>query len=74
MGEHETSRAPFDASRPNIARIYDYLLGGNDAPPMSVRVLRQMRKTGADEPWFGEDFLWALLATKAPSDGLSVTG
>jgi Tellurite resistance protein TehB len=33
-----------------------------DSPPFSLRVLRQMRKT--DGPCFGEEFLWALLATK----------
>lgn len=37
-----------------------------DAAPFSVRVLRQMRKTDdGQEPHFGEDFLWVLLATKA---------
>jgi SAM-dependent methyltransferase len=36
-----------------------------DTPPFSVRALRPMRKTGEQEPYFGEDFLWALLATKA---------
>ncbi len=35
-----------------------------DAEPFSVRVLRQMTKTGGQGPCFGEDFLWALLATK----------
>jgi SAM-dependent methyltransferase len=35
-----------------------------DRPPFSLRVLRQMRKTRAGEPHFGEDFLWALLASK----------
>ncbi len=35
-----------------------------DQPPFSVRVLRRMRKTGDQEPCFGEDFLWALLASK----------
>jgi SAM-dependent methyltransferase len=38
-----------------------------DTPPMSLRVLRPMRTTSADEPCFGEDFLWALLATKDPA-------
>ena len=38
-----------------------------DAPPFSLRVLRQMTKTGARGPWFGEDFLWVLLATKEGS-------
>ena len=39
-------------------------------PPFSLRVLRQMNKTDGHEPYFGEDFLWALLATKAhdPAD------
>jgi SAM-dependent methyltransferase len=36
-----------------------------DTAPFSVRVLRQMRKTDGEEPLFGEDFLWAMLATKA---------
>ena len=35
-----------------------------DRAPFSVRVLRQMNKTDGQEPRFGEDFLWALLATK----------
>jgi SAM-dependent methyltransferase len=36
-----------------------------DRPPFAVRVLRQMASTGGQGPYFGEDFLWALLATKA---------
>ena len=36
-----------------------------DTGPFSLRVLRQMRKTDGQEPRFGEDFLWVLLATKA---------
>jgi SAM-dependent methyltransferase len=40
-----------------------------DRAPFSVRVLRQMRKTGSEEPCFGEDFLWVLLAAKAGSAG-----
>jgi SAM-dependent methyltransferase len=36
-----------------------------DTVPFSLRVLRQMRKTDGQEPRFGEDFLWVLLATKA---------
>ena len=40
-----------------------------DRAPFSVRVLRQMRKTGSEEPRFGEDFLWVLLAAKAASAG-----
>ena len=35
-----------------------------DTAPFSLRVLRQMKKTGGQGPYFGEDFLWALLATK----------
>ncbi len=35
-----------------------------DTASFSVRVLRQMRKTASQEPCFGEDFLWVLLATK----------
>lgn len=35
-----------------------------DRSPFSVRVLRQMTKTDGQGPYFGEDFLWALLATK----------
>jgi SAM-dependent methyltransferase len=35
-----------------------------DTAPFSLRVLRQMAKTDGRGPWFGEDFLWALLATK----------
>jgi SAM-dependent methyltransferase len=34
-----------------------------DTPPFSVRVLRQMNRTDGDGPYFGQDFLWALLAT-----------
>jgi len=36
-----------------------------DRAPFSLRVLRRMRKTDGQGPCFGEDFLWALLATKA---------
>lgn len=39
-----------------------------DRPPFSVRVLRQMRKTDAREPYFGEDFLWTLLAVKEDAE------
>lgn len=35
-----------------------------DKPPFSLRVLRQMKKTDGLGPCFGEDFLWAMLATK----------
>ena len=35
-----------------------------DKPPFSLRVLRQMNKTGGQGPSFGENFLWTLLATK----------
>ena len=35
-----------------------------DTAPFSLRVLRQMKKTGGQGPYFGEDFLWTLLATK----------
>ena len=35
-----------------------------DSPPFRLRVLRQMNKTDRRGPYFGEDFLWALLATK----------
>ncbi|MBV9381675.1 MAG: class I SAM-dependent methyltransferase [Streptosporangiaceae bacterium] len=38
-----------------------------DTPPFSLRVLRQMNKTNRHGPYFGEDFLWALLATKEPT-------
>jgi SAM-dependent methyltransferase len=34
-----------------------------DQAPFRVRVLRQMRKTDGHGPYFGADFLWALLAT-----------
>ncbi len=36
-----------------------------DTAPFSVRVLRRMRMTASQEPCFGEDFLWVLLAIKA---------
>ena len=32
--------------------------------PFSLHALRQMNKTDGHGPCFGEDFLWALLATK----------
>jgi SAM-dependent methyltransferase len=35
-----------------------------DRAPFSLRVLRQMNKTGGQGPCFGEDFLWVLLASK----------
>lgn len=35
-----------------------------DKPPFSLRALRQMNKTNSQHPYFGEDFLWAVLATK----------
>jgi len=34
-----------------------------DVPPFSLRVLRQMTKTDASGPYFGEDFLLVLLTT-----------
>ncbi|HEY2576942.1 MAG TPA: SAM-dependent methyltransferase [Streptosporangiaceae bacterium] len=30
MDDHEESASTFDTSRPNVARVYDYLLGGKD--------------------------------------------
>jgi hypothetical protein len=36
-------------------------------PPFSVRALRQMNETNEQGPYFGEGFLWALLATKDPA-------
>ena len=38
-----------------------------DKAPFSLRVLRQMKKIDGQGPCFGEDFLWALLATKEGS-------
>jgi SAM-dependent methyltransferase len=35
-----------------------------DTPPFAVRVLRPMSQTDGQGPYFGEDFLWALLATR----------
>lgn len=35
-----------------------------DEEPFSVQVLRQMTKMDGQGPYFGEDFLWTLLATK----------
>jgi len=35
-----------------------------DRAPFSLRVVRQMRKTGGQSPRFGGDFRWALLASK----------
>jgi SAM-dependent methyltransferase len=35
-----------------------------DRPPFALRMLRQMRQASEQGPWFGEDFLWALLAAK----------
>ena len=35
-----------------------------DRPPFALDVLRPMREPGPDEPAFGKEFLWALLATK----------
>jgi SAM-dependent methyltransferase len=37
-----------------------------DQPPFSTRVLRQMTKQNGQGPYFGEDFLWVLLATSDP--------
>ena len=37
-----------------------------DAPPFAVRVLRQMTATDERSPYFGADFLWALLAVRGP--------
>jgi SAM-dependent methyltransferase len=37
-----------------------------DEKPFELRVLRQMAKKDGAGPCFGEDFLWALLATKHP--------
>jgi len=38
-----------------------------DRPPFRLRVLRQINKTEGRGPYFGENFLWALLATKTPA-------
>jgi hypothetical protein len=38
-----------------------------DKPPFSVRILRQMRKPSQHEPYFGQDFLQVLLATRQDS-------
>jgi SAM-dependent methyltransferase len=38
-----------------------------DKPPFSVRILRQMHKTSEHGPYFGEDFLQVLLATREDS-------
>jgi SAM-dependent methyltransferase len=38
-----------------------------DKPPLSVRILRQMRKPSQHEPYFGQDFLQVLLATRQDS-------
>jgi SAM-dependent methyltransferase len=38
-----------------------------DKPPFSTRVLRQMTKQDGRGPYFGEAFLWALLATSDPA-------
>jgi SAM-dependent methyltransferase len=38
-----------------------------DRAPFRLRELRQMRKTDGQEPCFGEDFLWVLLAEKEGS-------
>ena len=35
-----------------------------DAAPFTIQVLRQMTKTDGQGPYFGEDFLWTLLAAK----------
>jgi hypothetical protein len=35
-----------------------------DQPPFSLCALRPMNKTSSQQPYFGEDFLWVLLATK----------
>lgn len=40
-----------------------------DEEPFSVDVLRQMVKQGGEGPVFGEEFLWAVLATKERSSG-----
>jgi SAM-dependent methyltransferase len=45
----------------------DHLRALWDKAPFSLRVLRQMNKTDGQGPCFGEDFLWALLATKKAS-------
>ena len=42
----------------------DHLRALWHTPPFSVRVLRQMKKSGGNGPVFGEDFLWVLLAAK----------
>ena len=45
----------------------DRLRGLWDRPPFSVRTLRQMNqmnKAAEHQPYYGQDFLWALLATK----------
>jgi hypothetical protein len=41
----------------------DRLRALRDRPPFSLRELRPMKKPGGPGPYFGEDFLWVLLAT-----------
>jgi hypothetical protein len=42
----------------------DHLRSVWDKAPFSLRVLRQMNQMDGQGPYFGEDFLWVLLATK----------
>ena len=35
-----------------------------DKPPFRLRVLRQMKRTGGQGPYFGENFLWTLLSAR----------
>ena len=40
-----------------------------NTPPFTVRELRQMTRTAEHDPYFGEDFLWTLLASKKEPGG-----
>lgn len=50
-----------------LGYLEDRLRAMWDKSPLSLRVLRQMKKNGEAGPYFGEDFLWALLAAKEPA-------
>ena len=58
------SRSPASEPRRRPWLSEDSLRALWDRPPFRMRELRQMRKTDGQEPCFGEDFLWVLLAEK----------
>ncbi|UGT63983.1 SAM-dependent methyltransferase [Nocardia asteroides] len=60
MAEHERTPAGVDPSRPNSARVFDYLLGGKDNYEVDQQVAHRMLAVAPDTrtlAWFSRQFL-----------------